>query len=80
MIWKVLYDQDDKNVETVPLVLLHGAGTLGLPRPGLDADEYLTRRVLERFNGTGDAAVNYGYQLLGVFQVFEKYHKMIRER
>lgn len=79
MIWKVLYDQDDKNVETVPLVLLHGAGTLGLPRPGLDADEYLTRRVLERFNGTGDAAVNYGYQLLGVFQVFEKYHKMIRE-
>jgi hypothetical protein len=36
---------------TLPLVLLHGADTLGLPRPGLDADEYLTRRVLERFNG-----------------------------
>lgn len=80
MIWKVLHGQDDKNVETVPLVLLHGASTLGLPRPGLDADEYLTRRVLERFNGFGDAATKYGYELLGVFQVFEKYHKMLRER
>ncbi|MEA5454040.1 DUF1906 domain-containing protein [Sinomonas sp. JGH33] len=80
MIWRVLHDRDDKNVETVPLVLLHAASMQALGRPGLDASEDVTRRTLERYNGTGPNAVKYGYELLGVFRVFEKYNKMLRER
>ncbi|MGI3781666.1 MAG: glycoside hydrolase domain-containing protein, partial [Janthinobacterium lividum] len=80
MIWQVLHDQDDKNVETVPLVLLRNAGLAKFSRPGLDASDAVTQKLLELYNGTGDAAVEYGRQLLGVYRVFEKYHKIIRER
>ncbi|MCH6471336.1 glycoside hydrolase domain-containing protein [Sinomonas terrae] len=80
MIWQILHNQDDKNVETVPLVLLHAAGMQGLGRPGLEASDDVTRQTLQRYNGTGDAAVKYGYELLGVYRVFEKYHRMLRER
>ncbi|WP_156144245.1 hypothetical protein [Sinomonas humi] len=52
----------------------------GLGRPGLDANDDVTRRTLERYNGIGNAAIEYGYELLGVYRVFEKYHRMLRER
>lgn len=80
MIWKVLHDQDEKNVETIPLVLLRNASLAGFARPGLDATETVTKQLLELYNGTGDGAVKYGGELLGVYRVFEKYHRIIRER
>lgn len=78
--WQALHNDDNQNVETVPQILFHAANMQGLARPGLDTSDQSSRLILERYNGTGPDAVKYGYELLGVYRVFEKYHRLLRER
>ncbi|GAB3459782.1 glycoside hydrolase domain-containing protein [Actinophytocola sediminis] len=78
-VWTKLHEDNIYNISTVPLVLIEGANDIGLPRPEVNLSEDDTRRVLARYNGTGDAAENYGRQLIGLYRVFEKYHKPLRE-
>ncbi len=78
-VWHKLNEDNNYNISTVPLVLIEGAADIGLPRPAVDYTEEQTRRTLARYNGTNSDAENYGYQLLGLYRVFEKYHKPLRE-
>ncbi|RSM37925.1 DUF1906 domain-containing protein [Amycolatopsis balhimycina DSM 5908] len=78
-VWHKLNEDNIYNISTVPLVLIEGAADVGLRRPDVFFTEDETRRTLARYNGTGDAAENYGRQLLGLYRVFEKYHKPLRE-
>lgn len=77
-IWYQLYSNNTYNAGAVPLVLIEGAHDIGLARPGLDQSEEDTRKTLARYNGTNNDATDYGYQLLGLYKVFEKYHAPLR--
>ncbi|WP_018684453.1 hypothetical protein [Actinokineospora enzanensis] len=79
-VWTRLRHDDIYNINTVPLVLIEGANDVGLSRPNLDYSEADTQQTLARYNGTGDAAANYGRQLIGLYRVFEKYNKLLREQ
>lgn len=77
-VWQKLNGDDIYNVNTVPLVLIEGAADIGGSRPGLNYTEAESEAVLARYNGLGDAAANYGRQLIGLYRVFEKYHAPLR--
>jgi peptidoglycan hydrolase-like protein with peptidoglycan-binding domain len=73
-IWQKLHFDPSYNVGTVPLVLLHAANMIGLPRPTLTTNETDARRVIARYNGTGPEAEEFGDLVLGVYRVLEKYY------
>ncbi|WP_250213316.1 glycoside hydrolase domain-containing protein [Acrocarpospora catenulata] len=76
-VWQKLQDPY-YTISTVGYVHIWGAADIGVPRPGLSTSEEHTRRILARFNGTGPDADSYGYELLGLYKVFEKYHASLR--
>ncbi|MEV1085604.1 hypothetical protein AB0I98_46570 [Streptomyces sp. NPDC050211] len=77
-VWQKLHADDIYNVQTIPGVLLWGAGTIGLPRPGLNISEDDSRRIMGRYNGEPPASDNYGQAMLGLYRVFEKYNAPLR--
>lgn len=79
-VWNKLHYDDIYNTGTVPLVLIEGANAVGIGRPGLNFSEDDSRKALARYNGTGDDAVKYGHQLIGLYKVFEKYHAPLRNK
>jgi hypothetical protein len=77
-VWKRLREDEEYNVSTVPLVLIHNASLVGVTADRLAYGDDDSRRVLARYNGTGDAAEKYGGELLGVYDVLEKYNAPAR--
>jgi hypothetical protein len=60
------------------LVLLEGGSEVGVPGPSLDYTDADIQKLFARYNGQGDAAQQYGTELLGVYHIFEKYNALIR--
>lgn len=77
-VWRRLRDDNVYNVSTLPLVLIHAARLINARRPAPDYTEDETRQAMSRYNGTGDAAQNYGQVTLGLYRVFEAYNAPLR--
>jgi peptidoglycan hydrolase-like protein with peptidoglycan-binding domain len=77
-VWQKLRDDDDYNTSTVPLVLIEGAHEVGVTADRLRYSAEDTRRVLARYNGTGDAAAEYGRRALDLYQIIEAYNLPLR--
>jgi len=78
-VWQQLHDSVPYNLSMVPPVLMAGAAEIGVtstPRLVLTADEIT--RILGRYNGTGDAARSYGYELKSIYDIFEGYNALLR--
>ncbi|WP_369191271.1 glycoside hydrolase domain-containing protein [Streptomyces sp. R08] len=78
-MWHSLHDDDVYNVSTIPAVLVQGAALLGIARPTVDSSTDDSRRIMGRYNGTGDGAERYGNAMIGLFAVFEKYNSLMRD-
>ncbi|WP_206675848.1 glycoside hydrolase domain-containing protein [Nocardioides zeae] len=79
LVWKKLKNDESFNVSTIPLVLLHGASKMSdVTPPHLDSTDAHTQRILGRYNGTGDAADEYGAKVFGYYQIFEAFNLAAR--
>lgn len=53
---------------------------MGIARPGLNTGEADTQALLARYNGTNEAAEQYGRELIGLYRVLENYNKLLRSK
>lgn len=77
-VWTQLHDDPVYNVKTAAYLTIYNAYQIGLSRPGLDTSDADSQAILARYNGTNDAAQEYGRQVGGLYQVLEKYYKIVR--
>lgn len=77
-VWTALRDDEVYNLSAVPKVLLWGASLLGIVGPRLNYSDNEVRRIIARYNGTGDDAEAYGYEVKGGYDIFESYNASIR--
>ncbi len=42
-----------------------------------DTEEYKIKNILSRYNGTGEAANEYGIRNYGLYKIFEKYNEVV---
>ncbi|MEV8023059.1 glycoside hydrolase domain-containing protein [Streptomyces sp. NPDC086554] len=77
-VWNKLHDDEDYNIRSVAYTLIWNAELLGIDRPGLNSSVHLTEALLGRYNGTGAAAEKYGQELMGLYNVLEKYNALSR--
>jgi peptidoglycan hydrolase-like protein with peptidoglycan-binding domain len=76
-VWNSLQDTD-YNIKTAAYLTIHNAEKISLPRPGLTTSEADSQQLLARYNGTGEAAQQYGRELIGLYRVLEKYYRLMR--
>ena len=79
-IWQKLNSDISFNLECCALTLLWGANEKGIGNNAYNYTDDDIKKVLARYNGTGDAAVAYGNKNFGLYQIFEKYNKEAREQ
>ncbi|MGX1562238.1 glycoside hydrolase domain-containing protein [Streptomyces sp. NPDC055506] len=77
-VWKQLNEDETYNIRSVAYLTLYNAHQLGAPRPNLNTTQAQTQALLARYNGTGDAAAQYGRELLGLYNVLENYNALSR--
>ncbi|MFE0420657.1 glycoside hydrolase domain-containing protein [Streptomyces tendae] len=73
-VWTGLHEDPEYNIETAAYVTVYNAFQIGLPRPGLDTSDADTERIIARYNGTNEAAEQYGRDVGGVYRVMESYY------
>ncbi|GGS05304.1 hypothetical protein GCM10010252_49990 [Streptomyces aureoverticillatus] len=76
-VWQHLQDPN-YNIRSVACLTLYNAHQLKMARPGLATSQANTQALLARYNGTGDAAKQYGRELIGLYNVLENYNKLSR--
>lgn len=76
-VWDKLQDPL-YNIKTAAYLTIYDAHDIGLGRPALDTSVADSQKMLARYNGTGDDAQQYGQELVGLYQVLEKYYRMMR--
>lgn len=77
-VWNKLHDDEEYNVRSVAYLTIYNSHLLGIARPSLSTSLADTRRLLARYNGTGDAAEQYGRELAGLYNVLENYNALSR--
>ncbi|WP_033312021.1 glycoside hydrolase domain-containing protein [Streptomyces iakyrus] len=77
-VWKQLHEDETYNIRSVAYLTLYNAHQLGAPRPNLNTTQAQTQALLARYNGTGDAAAQYGRELIGLYNVLENYNALSR--
>lgn len=73
-MWNLLHNDNEYNITMVYYEILNCAGKSGQPQ--MDFCNYTpaqVKAVLARYNGTGDAAADYGEEVYEYYLVFEKY-------
>ena len=76
-VWIVLHYNQEANIKYATLNLLKCA----YEKNGgydYDTDPSNIKRILERYNGSGDAAVEHGERNYGLYKLFEKYNEAMR--
>ncbi|MYZ33983.1 MULTISPECIES: glycoside hydrolase domain-containing protein [unclassified Streptomyces] len=76
-VWDDLQDPT-YNIRSVAYLTLYNAHQLGTARPSLTTSLSDTQALLARYNGTGDAAQQYGRELIGLYNVLENYNQLSR--
>ncbi len=76
-VWYQLNGDVDYNIKMASLNLLYCA----YQKNGgydYDTEEYKVKNILSRYNGTGEAANEYGIRNYGLYKIFEKYNEVVR--
>ncbi len=76
-VWYTLHNDVDFNIKMATLNLLACA----YEKNGgynYDTNPSYIKRILERYNGSGDKAVEYGERNYGLYKLFEKYNEAMR--
>lgn len=76
-IWDKLQDPV-YNISSAAYVTVYNAHQIDLPRPSLTTSIDDSQKILARYNGTNDAAQQYGKELVGLYQVLENYNALCR--
>ncbi|MED3382654.1 DUF1906 domain-containing protein [Bacillus tropicus] len=79
-IWFNLKDNEEFNLKTCALVLVRAANQVDLKNNYYDYDVNQIKKVLARYNGKGDKAVEYGNTVYKLYLAFEKYNQPAREK
>lgn len=74
-VWTNLHNSIDYSIEASAMVLLHAANMMGLSEFTHQYSSDDIKKVLQRYNGTNDAAVEYGKRNYGIYEIFEKYNR-----
>lgn len=77
-VWQRLREDVSYCLSAVPGVLLWGADLVGIAGPSLTYTPSEVRRIIARYNGSGAAAEAYGYEVKGVYDIFEFYNAALR--
>ncbi|GKS12896.1 hypothetical protein YDYSY3_38960 [Paenibacillus chitinolyticus] len=78
-VWNKLHTDQVYNISVCPLVLLLAAEQVQVNRVFYQYDIPKVKKVIARYNGTGDQAIQYGEETYQYYTIFEYYNKMIRE-
>lgn len=78
-IWFLLHDDSVFNINMCAKVLIRASDQVNQDRNFYNYSDTNIKKVLARYNGTGDAAQNYGNESYELYKVFEKYNKIVRE-
>jgi hypothetical protein len=68
------------NIGSVAYLTVYNSYQLGIARPSLTTGLNDTQALLARYNGTGEAAQQYGSELIGLFNVLENYNLLSRNK
>lgn len=82
MVWREL-KSNEFSIEICALVLLDGANKVGVPvnlTNNFYTDETQIKKILSRYNGTGNDAKLYGESRYNLYKIFEKYNLESRTR
>ncbi|MFI6281557.1 glycoside hydrolase domain-containing protein [Streptomyces sp. NPDC050988] len=79
-VWKDLNEDPTYNIRSVAYLTVYNAHQLNKPRPNLTTSLADTQALLARYNGTGDAAAQYGRELIGLYSVLESYNQLSRSK
>lgn len=76
-IWLALYYNIEYNIEMATLNLLYCAHQKNNGY-NYDTDPSNVKRILAKYNGSGDEATEYGERNYGLYKIFEKYNEAMR--
>ena len=76
-IWLALYYNIEANIEMATLNLLYCADEKNNGY-NYDTDPSNIKRILARYNGTTEEAIEYGERNYGLYKIFEKYNEAMR--
>jgi len=78
-VWDNLQDTT-YNIGSVAYLTVYNSYQLGIAGPSLTTSLTDTQALLARYNGTGEAAQQYGSELIGLFKVLENYNLLSRNK
>lgn len=78
-VWDNLQDTT-YNIGSVAYLTVYNSYQLGIAGPSLTTSLTDTQALLARYNGTGEAAQQYGSELIGLFRVLENYNLLSRNK
>ncbi|OMF30082.1 hypothetical protein BK133_17095 [Paenibacillus sp. FSL H8-0548] len=79
-VWNLLNTDQDYNISTCALVIIRAANQVSLDQIFYEYDATNIKKVLARYNGTGDEAAVYGDETYEYYLAFEHFNKLIREQ
>lgn len=77
-VWQKLHNDVEYNIATCALVLLWGVQDILLHENYLNYTPTEIKKVLARYNGTDNAAKEYGERNYGIYEIFEHYNELSR--
>lgn len=77
-VWYKLYNDLDYGVYICALVLMHKANLVNIGNNYYDYSIEEIKKVIARYNGTGDLATEYGIRNYKLYKIFEHYNKLSR--
>ncbi|QOV36131.1 DUF1906 domain-containing protein [Streptomyces ferrugineus] len=77
-VWNRLHDDPMYNITTAAYLTIFNAYQTNVPRPGLNTSDSDTQEILARYNGVDEGAQKYGRELIGLYQVLERYNRISR--
>ena len=77
-VWSNLHNNPEFCIKMSALALLHAASMQGLDDNYYAYNESNIKKVIARYNGTGDAAQEYGNRNYALYKIFEKYNAKVR--
>ena len=83
-VWDQLHDNEIYNIHSTAYLALYNGYQVdreqqtSIGRPDLNTSHADTQKLLARYNGTGPEALEYGEELMGLYDILEKYNLLSR--
>lgn len=76
-VWDLLQDPH-YNIPSVAYLTIYNAHQVKLARPSLTTSQADSQKILARYQGDGEKSVQYGRELIGLYNVLENYNRLSR--